>query len=79
MKIKVKDEMDKIKINVTHKELVLISEALKNYYDEAKDTNSINDKLFDKDEFENSEEIDKEVWNMFIKINKVLDNIYVYW
>ena len=78
MKIKVKDEMDKIKINVTHKELVLISEALKNYYDEAKDTNSINDKLFDKDEFENSEEIDKEVWNMFIKINKVLDNIYVY-
>jgi hypothetical protein len=78
VKIKVKDEMDKIKINVSHKELVLISEALRNYHDEAKDTNSINDMLFDKDEFENSAEIDKEVWEMFLKIYKVLDNIYVY-
>lgn len=49
MKIKHKT-IDKVKVKLTHKELVLINEALKSYRVNP-DCGNLNDKLFDRDEY----------------------------
>ena len=81
MKIKVKDEMDNIKLKCKHKEVVLINEALNclkdlivssenNFY---KDLNS---KLFDRDEFENNGEVIFDIYKMLDKFQNELKEIY---
>jgi len=45
MQIKVKDELDNIKVNVTHRELKIIQKALQVYK-----VQKLNDELWDRDE-----------------------------
>ena len=78
MKIKIKDEMDDIRLKVSHQELVILREALENFYSKEKDVEDINSKLFDKDEFKDEKELEIKIWKMFIKISKKLENIHQY-
>ena len=78
MEIKVKDEMDDIRLKVSHKELVIIKEALELFYSSKKDVKTLNNKLFDKDEFKNERKIEIKIWRMFVKIHKKLENIHPY-
>jgi len=79
MKLKVKDEMDKIKANLTHQELVLIEEALyelrNTFIKNEKSYVSLNNKLFDRDEFYSNSEVIIKLTEMISKIEKVTDKI----
>jgi len=78
MKIKIKDEMNDIRLKVSHQELVILREALDYYYYEPKDIEIFNNELFDKDEFKDEKELEIKIWKMFIKISKKLENIHQY-
>jgi len=79
MKIKIKDEMSKYKITCTHKEIILIQEALKSLL-ETKEINveQLNAELFDRDEYEsfNQIEVKKDVKDMKKEIKKTLMEVY---
>lgn len=81
MKIKIKDEMDKIKLTVTHQELVLLQQALfkaRRPLLDPIEVEYLNDNLFDKDEFDTSNEVDDVLHSMQHKIDDVLDDILVW-
>jgi hypothetical protein len=78
MKIKIKDEMDKILLSVNHKEFLLIKESLEAFHGTNIDTENINSKLFDKDEFKNNCFIKLKISKMLNKINNKLKKIFVY-
>jgi len=78
MRIKIKDEMDKIKITFTHRELVLLKEYLLNPDKSLTNTNEINDMLFDRDEITAVWEPRETVYEMGVKIADKLDKINVY-
>jgi len=73
MKIKVLDEMNKIKLTVTHRELVLIHNALQT----AEVHKDINNKMFDKDEANPIKHFIK-VQKMNLKITETLKDINVW-
>ena len=79
MKIKIKDEINDIKLNVTHKELVIIEEALVAYYTSSnKDIENINTILFNRHNFIDEETLNSKIWSMFTKIHKKRSKIKVY-
>jgi hypothetical protein len=78
MKIKIKDEITDIKLKLTHQELVFINEALMEYYNIRKSIDEINPLLFDCQEFDSSESIDKKIWSMCVKTTRKLSKINVY-
>jgi len=84
MKIKIKDEMNEINIKVNHQELRLIEEALKEYKpsiyieEEIKFLQYLNDKLFDKYEFNSVRKIYSKKEKMTKKISKILNKIKVW-
>jgi len=81
VKIKVKDEMDDIRLKVSHQELVVILDALDVYTDSPKDIayiRALNGLLFDKDEFKKPGNIDLVAGRMFTKIENKLNKIQVW-
>ena len=83
MKIKVKDEMNNIKLKCNHKEVVLINEALNCLKDliassENNFYKDLNNKLFDRDEFENNGEVIFDIYKMLDKLQNELKEIYPY-
>jgi len=77
MKIKVKNEMDKIKLKLNHRELVLLSLAL----DELGSNNNLDYKmvnydLFDRDEFENQDELQTEIQKIKNAVGETLNTIH---
>ena len=78
MKIKIKDEMDDIQLNVSHKELVVVLDALEKYNYDKVDIEEINNKVFDKDEFDNNEVLRNKIYKMIAKISNKLNKIYPY-
>jgi len=82
MKLKVKDEMDKIKANLTHQELVLIEEALyelrNSFIKNEKSYTGLNNKVFDRDEFYSNNEVIFKLTKMISNIEKVTDKINVW-
>ena len=78
MKIKIKDEMSKFKMTLTHQELLIINEALKSFDVSHRDYDEFNRKLFDKDEFECNEQLDKVIADNIEVISETLDKVDVY-
>ena len=76
MKIKVKDEAQKIKLTVNHPELMIIYKALKDY--QGISTKELNDMLFDFQEFDKDSDIVDLINTMKNKIRKKLNNIFPY-
>ena len=76
MKITKKDY--KFNIVLSHRDLVLIVEALKHFDRDTTDLDNINDRLFDKDEIKSENKVEKIVDKMITKINSVLGKIRVY-
>jgi len=74
MKIKIKDEMNDIRIKLSHKELVILKEALYSYNILNDDIKDLNVQLFDKDEMRDSTDVERVVFKMYSKIqNKLLE------
>ena len=84
MKIKIKDEMDNIKVTLSHKELVLLKEAMicildtKNRNNKNIDLDILNQELFDKDEYENSIDVEKDISDIYFTIKRTLKDINVW-
>jgi len=78
MKIKIKDEMNDIRLKVTHKELILIKIALEHCDYRNITTGIINNSLFDKDEIGNDLDIMDEVQAISRKIAKKTEKINVW-
>jgi hypothetical protein len=78
MKVKIKDEITDIRLKLTHQELVLINEALLEYKNNSKPIDMINPLLFDCQEFESEESINKKIWSMCVKTTKKLSKINTY-
>lgn len=78
MKIKIKDERQKIKMNVTHKELLIINEALKSFDVSYRDYEEFNQHLFDADEFECNEQLDAVIFDNITTITKTLEKVDVF-
>jgi len=76
MKIKIKDEMEDIRLTLKHRELVLIKEALEHI--NINSLYKINNKLFDCQEYNNLTEIFRDAIDMHSKIEKKLDKIDVW-
>jgi len=74
MKIKIKDEMNDIRLKLSHKEVVLIKNALSNLNTE--DLDDLNLYLFDCQEYKNKEELEKDIEKMsrkmYNKLNKII-------
>jgi len=77
MKIKVIDEIDKIKLTLTHKELIVLKEALQSHIFDGKNQTirDLNDQLWDKDEIEVVSELNVVRDKMLLKIRNILSNI----
>ena len=75
MKIKVKNEMDKIKLIVTHQELIIINRALESLDTNEINIDEINRELFDKDEFKNKNKLENKYNKIVKKIQTVLAEI----
>jgi len=75
MKIKIKDEMDDIRLKVSHQELLLILDALEEYDYDKVDIEEINYKLFDKDEFLDNDSLGKQLYRMIKKIRCKIEDI----
>jgi len=74
MKIKVKDEMNDIRIKISHKELVILKEALYSYNILNDDIKDLNVQLFDRDEMRDSTDVERTVLKIYSKIqNKLLE------
>jgi hypothetical protein len=78
MKIKVKDEMDKIILKVSHQELLIINTALEKFKINEVDISDLNNKSFDKFEFKNFLKLNKVYLKINKKINEVLTKIHVW-
>ena len=65
MKIKIKDEMNDIRLKLSHKEVVLIKNALSNLNIE--DLDDLNLYLFDCQEYKNKEELEKILKKCLVK------------
>jgi len=78
MKIKIKDEMNKYKITLTHRELTIIREALDVFDTSEVDYDEYNQHLFDKDEYECNEELDDAVSKVTETITDTLSKVDVY-
>ena len=77
MKIKVKDERFEIRLKLTHQELMIINEALKKYRISV-DVDSLNDRVFDCDEFSEESTLVEKVNEMINKIGRKTEDIDVY-
>jgi len=75
MKIKIKDEMNDIRLKVSHQELILILDALEEYDYDKIEVDDINRNLFDKDEFEDNDAVGQKLFKMIKKICCKLENI----
>jgi len=73
MKVKIKDEIDDIRLKLNHRELVLIKNALMNL--EIDNLDNLNRYLFDCQEYENEKELEKDIKKMISKIHKKLFTI----
>jgi len=76
MKIKVKNEAQKIKLTVNHPEFMVIYKALKDY--QGISAKELNGMLFDFQEFDKDSDITDLINNMKNKIRKKLNNIFPY-
>ena len=75
MKIKLRDKRltkPSFKLLLSHKETVIIKEALLNMLETYSASNTINDMLFDEDTFENISDLDDKVNSMHKKIHNYL-------
>ena len=70
--------MNKFKMTLTHKELLIINEALKTFDVSHRDYDEFNQKLFDKDEFECNEQLDAVISDNIEAITSTLDKVAVY-
>jgi hypothetical protein len=77
MKIKVKDERFEIRLKLTHQELMIINEALKKYRTSV-DVCSLNNRVFDCDEFSEESTLVEKVNEMINKIGRKTEDIDVY-
>jgi len=75
MKIKKVKNIDKIKIQLSHLELIIIKKALKNSQLTLFDLDLFNNEVFDKDEVKSGSDIRDINLNIQNKINKSLKNI----
>ena len=78
MRIKIKDEMDDIRLKVSYKELMIIKLALKNYNFEEVSKEDFNFINFDKDEIDNESELITLADELTEKIDKKTKNIHVW-
>jgi len=84
MKIKVKNEMEKIKAKLNHQELVLIEEALYELRNKlvgsgkGDEYDKLNQRLFDKYEFESNNDLIIKLTEMISEIEKITDKIDVW-
>jgi len=82
MKIKVKDEMNNIKLKLNHQELFLIGVAVGNLLNEIKyktiDVKMYNHNLFDAQEFEDEYQVKSKVNKMVEELQEVLNKIHPY-
>ena len=73
----IEDVIDSYKLDVTHRELVLIRAALQGIDVSSYSLDNVNTHLFDCAEFNNLDELKDEVKSM-LKLLSMLDDIYVY-
>ncbi|MBT5492249.1 hypothetical protein HOK00_08500 [bacterium] len=78
MKIKVKDELNKINLKVSHQELVILRNALNNSKEDCFDVGRLNHKLFDKDELKSSNDANFIIKKQIKKIDNTLRTINPY-
>ena len=79
MKAKLKEKNDNFKLTCTHRELVIIREAL-NSYSAWENTNldRLNGQLFDRDEVKSLDDVDVIIDDVLDVINTVQEDINVY-
>jgi len=75
MKIKEKKTKNSYVINVSHKELLMLKESLSNFNINDKELKELNDKLFDKDEFEMINNFKLKRKKMEVKFLNILNKI----
>jgi len=75
--IKINHEIDSFKLDVSHKELLFIREALGRIDTSIYSLDKINDMVYDCDEFKDMGEVNKLIKKMLKKL-KVLDHIHPY-
>ena len=76
MKLKVKDQMDKIKLNVSYDELFLIQEALKTLSIKGLGVTEYNIQVFDRQEVKSKSQIDNKISDLVNTIEDGTDDIY---
>jgi hypothetical protein len=78
MRVRVRNEMDNIKLNLDHQEAIIIKEALDRYYDLEKDVDDINEKTFDCQELKNVCELNDKIMEMYNDLVDKLKDINPY-
>jgi len=78
MKIKKIEDTDKIKVELPHRELIIIQTLLKELDINDINIEELNSGLFDKDEIQEREQLENIANKMKKKIAKKLTNIYPY-
>jgi hypothetical protein len=81
MEIKIKDEMQKYKVKMTHKELVLLREAISTFrmqYFTSDEIQEINKELFDRDEINSKGDFILDILELEETIENTLDKVPVW-
>ena len=80
MKAKKRCKDGKIRLTLTHREAVMLTEAMNNFTygnKEALGVEYINIRLFDRDEFEDTEDWENLEYEMFCKLQDFLEDNYI--